>query len=149
MSTETSKASTKPVVVTYASLTNNKITIISSTTPYFAVEQHFFYGLMERYLENIFVDENWYLETYPDIDDAIKAGAVSGAEEHFRRFGYYEHRMPYKIEVDEDWYKKAYPDVQSGIDAGHFPSGQQHFVTLGYREGRIPFPNFALRLRNN
>jgi hypothetical protein len=103
---------------------------------------------MEKYLANVFVDEKWYLETYPDIGDAIKTGAVSGAAEHFRRFGYYEHRMPYQIVVDDPWYIKAYPDVQSGIDVGHFPSGQAHFDTLGYREGRIPYANFALRLKD-
>jgi hypothetical protein len=149
LSQDTHDVSSKPVPVTYAALTNNKITIISSTTPYFAVEQHFFYGLMERYLEEISVDEDWYLEAYPDIKDAIVAGAVSGAAEHFRRFGYYEHRMPYKIEVDEAWYTLSYPDVQLGIDAGHFASGQQHFITLGYKEGRIPFANFSLRRKDS
>ena len=136
----------RSALVTYASLSNNKIAIISTTTPYFAVEQHFFYDLMESYLSHIYVDSDWYLEKYPDIRDAITVGAVSGAAEHFRRFGYYEHRMPHRIEVDEAWYVDAYPDVKSGIDLGHFVSGQAHFDMLGYREGRIPFANFALRL---
>jgi hypothetical protein len=136
----------KSALVPYASLINNKIAIISATTPYFAVEQHFFYDLMENYLSYIYVDPQWYLEKYPDIREAIAAGAVSDSAEHFRRFGYYEHRMPYKLEVVEDWYLDAYPDVKSGIELGHFASGQAHFDMLGYREGRIPFAGFALRL---
>lgn len=134
--------------VTYATLINSKVAIISTSTPYFAVEQHFFYKLMEEYTGQIHVDSAWYLEAYPDISDAIKAGAVSGAEEHFRRFGYYEHRMPYKLSVDEAWYLGAYPDVKAGIDAGHFPSGQHHFDMLGFKEGRLPFANFKLRLKD-
>ncbi len=136
----------RSALVTYASLTNNKIAIISTTTPYFAVEQHFFYDLMEDYLSHIYVDSDWYLEKYPDIAEAITNGAVSGAAEHFRRFGYYEHRMPQRIEVDQAWYEEAYPDVKNGIDLGHFVSAQAHFDMLGYREGRIPYANFALRL---
>jgi hypothetical protein len=146
MSKNAKTASMKTVPVTYASLINNKVAIISSTTPYFAVEQHFFYNLMESYLSRIYVDEQWYLNTYPDIRDAVSNGAASSAAEHFRRFGYYEHRKPYQINVDEAWYLEAYPDVKSAIDAGHFTSAQNHFDVLGYKEGRIPFANFALQL---
>jgi len=134
-----------PSPVTYAALINTKNALSSATTPYFAVEQHFFYKIMEHYIGNVYVDSTWYLEKYPDIREAVKSGGVSGAEEHFRRFGYYEHRMPYRISVDEDWYVNAYPDVQSGIDAGHFASGQAHFELLGFKEGRIPFANFVLQ----
>ncbi len=134
------------IPVTYAALINNKVTIISSTTPYFAVEQHFFYSLMEHYVSRIYVDARWYLETYPDIRDAISAGSQISAAEHFRRFGYYEHRMPYRITVDEPWYIEAYPDVKSGIDVRHFATAQAHFDMLGYKEGRFPYANFALRL---
>ena len=146
MSKNSQDSAAKLTPVTYAALINNKVTIISSTTPYFAVEQHFFYNLMEQYVGRIYVDEDWYLETYPDIRDAISAGAQVGAAEHFRRFGYYEHRMPYKIMVDETWYIEAYPDVKSGIDIGHFPTAQAHFELLGYKEGRFPYANFALQL---
>jgi hypothetical protein len=137
--------SAKNSPVTYASLINNKVAIISATTPYFAVEQHFFYNLMENYLAKIYVDQRWYLENYPDIRDAVANGAVPSAAEHFRRFGYYEHRKPYAINVDEAWYIEAYPDVKSGIEVGHFTSAQNHFDILGFKEGRIPFANFALR----
>jgi len=131
--------------VTYATLINNKVAIPSASTPYFAVEQHFFYNRMEEYLASVAVDTEWYLRNYPDIREAIESGAVTGAEEHYRRYGYYEHRKPHEILVDEKWYAESYPDIQSAIDAGHFPSGQHHFDLLGFKEGRLPFANFALR----
>lgn len=132
-------------VATYATLINSKITIPSSSTPYFAVEQHFFYGRMQEYLSSVYVDTQWYLKNYPDVSEAITAGVVSGAEEHYRRYGYYEHRKPYEIKVDEDWYVNAYPDIKSAISSEVFASGQEHFDTVGYKEGRLPFANFTLR----
>ena len=133
--------------VPYSSLLNNKLAIKSGSTPYYAVEQHFFHEVMANYLASIYVDTGWYLECYPDIRDAVSAGAVAGAEDHYRRFGYFEHRLPYRIEVDEPWYLDSYQDVKSGVDLGHFASGQAHFDMLGYREGRLPFANFSLRLK--
>lgn len=146
MSKKSAVVSSEPIPVTYASLINNKIAIMSASTPYFAVEQHFFYELMEKHLSRIFVDSDWYLQRYPDIAEAVKAGSVSDAKDHFCRFGYYEHRMPYRIDVDEAWYLGAYPDIKKGIEAGHFPTAQHHFDMLGFREGRIPFANFSLKL---
>jgi len=131
--------------VTYATLINSKVAIPSASTPYFAVEQHFFYNRMEEYLASVAVDTDWYLRNYPDVREAIESGVVTGAEEHYRRYGYYEHRKPHEIAVDEKWYAESYPDIKSAIDAGHFPSGQEHFDLLGFKEGRLPFANFALR----
>jgi hypothetical protein len=101
---------------------------------------------MENYLSKIYVDPDWYLANNPDIRDAVANGAVSGPAEHFRRFGFYEHRKPYQINVDEAWYLDAYPDVKSGLDTGHFESAQNHFDVLGFKEGRYPFANFTLLL---
>jgi hypothetical protein len=137
---------TKPEkVTTYATLINSKITIPSSTTPYFAIEQHFFFDRMQEYLSSVYIDSNWYLRNYPDVGEAIQAGKVSGAAEHYRRYGYYEHRKPHEIIVDETWYADSYPDIKSAIASGVFASGQEHFDTVGFKEGRLPFANFTLR----
>jgi hypothetical protein len=132
-------------IPTYAALINSKIAIPSGSTPYFAVEQHFFFDRMADYLRSVFVDSDWYLAAYPDVGEAISAGKVLGAEEHYRRYGYFEHRKPYEIKVDEAWYAESYPDVQLAITSNVFESAQEHFDKLGFKEGRLPYANFALR----
>ncbi len=42
----------------------------------------------------IAVDAEWYLATYPDVQQAIDAGEVSDAAHHFEVFGYREGRVP-------------------------------------------------------
>jgi hypothetical protein len=132
----------------YATLCNLKKVLPSATTDYFAVENHLFYELMSLFLADVRVDEEWYLEKHPDLKEAIAKGAVSGARDHFLRFGFYEHRMPYRIEVDEGWYLATYPDVAEAVRKELFASGQEHFETTGYGEGRLPFANFALKIWN-
>jgi hypothetical protein len=65
------------------------------------------------------------------------------------RFGYFEHRLPYRIEVKEEWYLEQYPDIKKAIDRRDFKSGQEHFETNGFREGRMPHPNFELAVGEN
>ena len=131
----------------YATFINLKKVVPSATTGYFAVESHLFYELMSLFLAHVRIDEEWYLEKHPDIKEAIAKRVVSGARDHFLRFGFYEHRMPYQIDVDEAWYQGTYPDVAEAVRKEEFVSGQEHFETSGYREGRLPFAGFALRVR--
>jgi hypothetical protein len=133
----------------YATFLNLKKVVPSATTGYFAVESHLFYELMSLFLAHVRVDEKWYLEKHPDIKEAIAKRVVTGARDHFLRFGFYEHRMPYQIDVDESWYLANYPDVAEAVRKELFFSGQVHFETVGYREGRLPHANFALRRRND
>ena len=139
----------KEPIVSFATLINKKIVIPSSSTSYLAVDQHFFFELFANVLKNAYVDEIWYMERYPDIRDASERGVVLGARQHYVQFGFYEHRIPYKIDVDEAWYLEAYPDVKAAIGDRHYASGQEHFERAGYREGRLPHPNFALRTVNS
>lgn len=132
---------------TYAALINLKKVAPSNTTEYFAIEKHLFYDVMALFLKGVYVDEAWYLERHPDLKDAIAKGAFRGARDHYVRFGYYEHRMPYPIAVDEGWYLNAYPDIAEAIRKNVLESPQVHFETVGYREGRHPFANFALHTR--
>jgi hypothetical protein len=90
------------------------------------------------------LDERWYLQKYPDVRQAISKKIVSDAKDHFTRFGYFEHRLPYQIKVQEDWYLEQYPDIKKAIEEKDFKSGQEHFEIVGFREGRIPHPNFDL-----
>ncbi|MFL5255970.1 MAG: hypothetical protein ACJ8AI_24365 [Rhodopila sp.] len=84
------------------------------------------------------VDEVWYLDTYPDVAQAVRQGQISSAKEHFINNGYFEGRLPSKVTVDEEWYKNEYPDVAESIKQGAEQSAQVHFYRNGYKEGRMP-----------
>src|SRR3954454_17766884 len=43
------------------------------------------------------VDEVWYLDTYPDVAQAVRQGQISSAKEHFINNGYFEGRLPSKV----------------------------------------------------
>jgi hypothetical protein len=129
---------------TYAALLNQKILVPSPEANYTFVEKHFLTNCMRLLLQNIKVDASWYLREYPDVQEAIERGAVPDPKAHYCCFGFYEHRMPYRIIVDEPWYLAEYPDVRVAIAGRHFSSGQAHFDADGFREGRIPYAKFQL-----
>ena len=131
---------------TFASLLNQKIVILSASSDYVAVDEFFFNELLRPLVNRIHLDEQWYLKKYPDVKLAIAKKVVKSAKDHFVRFGYFEHRLPYYIEVQEDWYLEQYPDIKSGIGQREFKSGQEHFEASGFREGRIPHPHFELAI---
>jgi hypothetical protein len=43
-------------------------------------------------LREVALDEAWYLETYPDVADAVARQAIGSAREHYLNFGYFEGR---------------------------------------------------------
>jgi hypothetical protein len=129
---------------TFASLVNSKVIVPSSRNDYWAVNKHFLSDLLSARLAKVYVDEGWYLSRYPDVAKAIEIGTVADAAEHYRKYGYFEHRMPTRIEVQEDWYLNEYADVGAAVKERVFPSAQVHFDIVGYAEGRLPHANFAL-----
>jgi len=108
---------------------------LSISAPYAQFTQ-----LIRTLLQGIDVDEQWYLEQYPDVAEAIRTGIVASAKEHFLNDGYFEGRIPFLIKVDEKWYLEQNPGVAEYIRRGDLQSAQQHFNENGYREGRKPFP---------
>jgi hypothetical protein len=98
-----------------------------------------FVAILRQIIRGTDVDEAWYARTYEDIGQAVKAGAVGSAKQHFVHDGYFEGRLPFPIQVDEPWYLAQYPDVAESIRQGTVESAQQHFDRDGYREGRLPF----------
>jgi len=84
------------------------------------------------------VDEAWYCRTYPDVAEALNAGAYTSAREHFVKHGYFEGRRPRELPVDEVWYRTKYPDVAERIENGEWESASDHFNNYGYAEGRLP-----------
>ena len=142
--TQNSHASTWLKLPTFASLLNQKIIILSESSDYVAVDKYFFNDCLRPLIDEVQLDEQWYLQKYPDVRQAIAKKIVKDAKEHFTRFGYFEHRLPYHIKVQEDWYLEQYPDIRKAIEQKELKSGQEHFETVGFREGRIPHPNFDL-----
>lgn len=95
-------------------------------------------------ISKILVDEDYYLKTYEDINDAIKSGKIFSAKEHYVNNGYFENRLPRFFQVDEDWYLSHYQDVGDAINEGKWGSGQAHFTAAGYAEGRYPSADWGL-----
>src|SRR5271157_1338586 len=129
----------------YSTLLNRNIIVPSQKTEFVAVEKNHFVAFLEPHVARILVDEAWYLAQYPDVREAVECGDVGDAAEHYRRSGYYEHRMPYAIEVDEAWYLAQYADVRDAVAQGVFVSGIAHFYEVGFREGRLPYAHFTFK----
>jgi hypothetical protein len=129
----------------YATLINKRLIIPTQRTNYIAVETHFLVVALQKQVESIHFDENWYLTRYPDIQIAIHDGKIKTGHEHYVFHGFYEHRLPYNIIINEPWYIEQYEDIRRAVMNRDFESGQNHFEELGYREGRLPYPNFTLR----
>ena len=131
---------------TFASLLNQKILIQANSSDYFGVDQYFLKECLRPLIDRIALDQQWYLKRYPDVKQAILKSAVKSVREHYARFGFFEHRLPYHIQVEEDWYLGQYPDVEQAIGRREFQSGQEHFERNGFGEGRIPHANFELAM---
>jgi hypothetical protein len=83
-------------------------------------------------------DADWYKSEYPDIAEAVAAGEIKSAKDHFIDSGYFEGRLPSALKVDEAYYLERYPDIAEAIARGDSESAEQHFLTHGYWEGRVP-----------
>jgi hypothetical protein len=94
--------------------------------------------LLDLYISCWDFDEEWYLGTYPDIQDAIAEGKFLSGWAHFRAVGYFEGRLGAKPSVDPEWYASAYPDIAQAMLAGTVTSVLDHYVQFGYAEGRLP-----------
>jgi hypothetical protein len=132
-------------MITFATLLNQKVVVPSSNGKYYAVEMHYFTECLRAGVATVLFDEDFYVSRYPDIAEALAAGRIASAHEHYLMRGYYENRLPYEIGIDEAWYLDAYPDVKKAVQGREFASGQEHFDTRGFREGRLPYPRFTLK----
>jgi hypothetical protein len=103
-----------------------------------------FLELIRLLLLQVEVDEDWYLASYRDVEDAVRSGALKSARAHYIRAGYFENRIPRPFKVDEAWYLEEYPDVADAIQSGAFSSASVHFERDGFREGRLPYADWSL-----
>lgn len=88
-------------------------------------------------------DENYYLKTYPDIENAVRAGHISSAFYHFLDDGIEEYRNPNQY-MNLNIYKNSNPDIENLIKDNIYNSYFEHFIDKGFKEGR----NIGNDLRN-
>ncbi|TGD97413.1 hypothetical protein [Methylobacterium nonmethylotrophicum] len=110
----------------------------------FTISKEMLYDLIKCALKNVEFDEDWYLERHQDIKQAIEAGEIKNAKEHFIKYGYFEGKLPYRIPVDDNFYLSENQDVRDGVANGTIKSAAEHFYTAGAQEGRLPYRGFSL-----
>ncbi len=106
--------------------------------PEVTVPREILSALLDLYISCWDFDEEWYLATYPDVQDAIKQGLFASGWAHFKAVGYFESRLGSRQVVDTEWYMNTYPDIAQAILDGKITSAQEHYDTHGYVEGRLP-----------
>lgn len=109
-----------------------------------SISTKIFRDLLRLVLEQVRVDERYYVRSYPDVSAALEKGLFTSPRHHYVEFGYFEDRFPFKIEVDEEFYFRSNPDIKANVDARLLPSAQVHFERHGYKEGRLPRENWSL-----
>jgi hypothetical protein len=95
-------------------------------------------------IKQSFFDERWYLETYPDVAQAIRHGQVKSAIDHYAFTGYYEGRSPGPKPIDQAWYLEQNKDVEAGIARQDIVDAREHYNHNGYFEGRAANADEAL-----
>jgi hypothetical protein len=91
-------------------------------------------------------DEEWYLQTYPDVAIAVQAGDLNSGLIHYLAHGRDEGRKPHAT-FDAAWYLKAYPAVAAEIGSDEPEALERHYRDRGQYRGYLPYP-WAKRPRN-
>lgn len=105
-----------------------------------AVAEDTLKAIMRITLNATAMDEDLYLDRYPDVAKAVASGIYRSAREHLTTVGYFEGRSAWPDQFDEEAYLKAYPDVADAVASGSLRSAFEHFTHSGALEGRLPRP---------
>jgi hypothetical protein len=84
---------------------------------------------------NWIYDDAYYLETYPDVREALRTGDFVCGFEHFIRHGAEEGRDGC-VYFNERAYLARHPDVAHDVREGRMRSGEAHYVKYGHNERR-------------
>jgi hypothetical protein len=103
---------------------------------YLSIPAEVFKLMMASLIKQGFFDERWYLETYPDVAQAIRNGRLKSALDHYAFTGYYEGRSPGPKPIDQAWYLEQNKDVEEAITLQDVVDAQEHYNQNGYFEGR-------------
>ena len=82
------------------------------------------------------VNEPEYLKDNPDVQAAILSGDLKNATQHYRVAGYYENRLPGRMDFDPDWYHSNYADIAQTFAPSQKKEMYEHYRSSGYIEGR-------------
>ncbi|RQH21045.1 SGNH/GDSL hydrolase family protein [Okeania hirsuta] len=85
---------------------------------------------------NELFDEQFYLETYPGVAEAVANGTVSNGFFHFIRFGQFESRDPNAI-FNTNFYLANNPGVAAAVEQ-NLLTPTEHFINFGQFEQRNP-----------
>ncbi|NES64871.1 MAG: SGNH/GDSL hydrolase family protein [Okeania sp. SIO2D1] len=85
---------------------------------------------------NELFDEQFYLETYPEVAGAVANGTVSDGFFHFIRFGQFESRDPNPI-FNTNFYLATNPGVAAAVEQ-NLLTPTEHFINFGQFEQRDP-----------
>ncbi|NET28347.1 SGNH/GDSL hydrolase family protein [Okeania sp. SIO1I7] len=85
---------------------------------------------------NELFDEQFYLETYPEVAEAVANGIVSDGFFHFIRFGQFESRDPNAI-FNTNFYLDTNPGVAAAVEQNVL-TPTEHFINFGQFEQRDP-----------
>lgn len=91
-----------------------------------------------------YFDPEWYLATYPEVENALKDGIFLNALHHYLTNATPSAYNPNQW-FSEDYYAHMYPDVAQIVANGGFRNGYDHFVRYGAREMRAPQAEVDLR----
>lgn len=105
-----------------------------------AVDARLLRALIQSGVARLPFDPDFYRATYPDIDDAHRAGKIVDLHRHFLETGYFEGRCGAAPAVDEDFYVSTYRDVARALRQGDIVSAKEHYIRSGAAEGRNPSP---------
>lgn len=96
------------------------------------VDKDLFVEWLRSVIEKEPFDEEWYLQTYSDVREAVSAGFLKSGHEHYISTGYFEGRLPGLFGFEAGKYIELNPDLHD------FTKDQalQHFIHSGYGEGR-------------
>lgn len=89
-------------------------------------------------------DENFYLETNPEVSEAINNSILQNGFDHFIQFGQFEGRDP-SIFFDTNFYLTNNPDIAALVQQNSI-TPIQHFIQVGQLENRDPNPQFNTNL---
>lgn len=128
----------------FAELTNARSVVPVLSTGRFDVSRKLFAAWVDDALGADGFDEKWYGVRYPDISKGIRDGVIQSGRWHYAQFGYFENRMPRRIDVDAEYYADKYPDIKSAIKDRRIESAQWHFDEIGFMEGRSPRADWSL-----
>ncbi|MCP1237909.1 glycosyltransferase [Gluconobacter kondonii] len=97
----------------------------------------------KRDFDNLYFDNKWYREIYPEIFSDIKNGKWHSLLHQYLTETDCEKYSPSRF-FSEKFYVEANPDLVEPIKSGRFFNGYEHFLLYGIQERRRPHPDIDL-----